>query len=673
MFRRPVRLLVLALMLPTWGLAVPQDRLKTMPRYDRYEKLRREIAGSVKRGSLAVQWADDAKSFTYRKDEKRYRYDVASRKATEIEAEPARPPGGRGRRNPERGRQYETVLSADEKKKAVHRDRNVFISDADGKNEIAVTTDGSAEKRTKYGVASWVYGEELGVREAMWWSPDGGKLAFYKFDESEVKDYHLAMDQLKLQTTLDAEAYPKAGTPNPKVELHVYDLASKATTKLDVNFDSSAGPDLGHYVYQVRWSPDGKELFFNRTDRKQRTMEWVAADPATGKGRVVVRESHPNSWADNSPAITFLEDGKRFLWVSERTGFRNVYLYDLSGKLLNAVTQHPFEVDRVVHVDEKRGLVTYTARSAPNPYLMQLHRVRLNGKDDQRLTDPAFSHTVSVAPDGRHFVDVAETLDVPPTTRLLDEKGKAIETLAESDLTKFTELGLKKTMRLIFKAADQDTDLHGELQFPSDFDTSQNYPVIVQVYGGPESGGGQERFQTPHPITEMGFLVASFEGRGTNGRGKAFKDAVYGKLGIVEIDDQAAGVRYLRQKPYVNGSSVGITGTSYGGYASVMALLRYPEFFHAAVASSSVTDWRNYDTIYTERYMGLPQEGENKEGYEAGSAMKFAKDLQGRLMLYYGSSDNNVHPSNTLQLAKALNEAGKSYEMMVGPTRATRG
>jgi dipeptidyl-peptidase-4 len=241
-----------------------------------------------------------------------------------------------------------------------------------------------------------------------------------------------------------------------------------------------------------------------------------------------------------------------------------------------------------------------------------------------------------------------------------------IEALAQPDMTKFNELGLKKAERFTFMAADGKTKCWGTLNFPSDFDPTKKYPLLVSVYAGPESGGGFENFDLPDAITEFGFLVASIEGRGQSGRGKAFKDAVYGKLGIVEMDDQAAGVKELAKRSYVDADNVGIYGTSYGGYSSVMCLLRHPETFRAASCSSSVTDWLNYDSIYTERYMGLPWDGENKAGYEAGSAMQYAKDLKGKILLYFGSADNNVHPANTYQLTRALDRAGKSYEMAVG-------
>lgn len=648
------------------SLVVGQDQLPSMPRYDRYEKMRREIGGAVKRGEVRPRWSSDGKSFVYTWDSKTYTFDLATLKATEGDNGGASTPaqsGGRRRGGVERGRQFGEALSPDGTRRAFFRDQNVWLSDKDGKNEVQLTTDGDKAKRIKYGQASWVYGEELGVREAMWFSPNGRGLAFYRFDESKVLDYYLTLNQGAIQSTLDVEAYPKAGTPNPEVSLLVYDFETRATVRVDTSFGEAA---LGHYVYEVRWSPDGKELFFNRTDRKQRTMQFCAANPATGACRVIVEEQQPNSWTENAPAIRWFADNRRFLWVSERNGFRNFYLGSLDGAPLKAVTQHPFEVADLIRLDEKAGVLWYRARSGANPYLLQLHRVNLDGSNDQRLTDPNLSHDVSLSPDGKYFTDIAEAYDVAPTTTLRDASGKQLAVLAESDLTKFHALGLRKAERITFTAADGSTTCYGYLEFPSDFDPSKKYPLVVGMYAGPESGTNAERFQTPDPMCEFGFITAWFDGRGTAGRGKAFKDAVYGKLGIVEIDDQAAGVKELAKRPYIDSTRVGVHGTSYGGYASLMCLLRYPDTFHVAVSSASVTQWANYDTIYTERYMGLPWEGENKEGYAAGSAMTYARSLKGKLLLFYGTADNNVHPSNSLQLAQALMRAGKSFDMLVG-------
>jgi dipeptidyl-peptidase-4 len=237
--------------------------------------------------------------------------------------------------------------------------------------------------------------------------------------------------------------------------------------------------------------------------------------------------------------------------------------------------------------------------------------------------------------------------------------------VAASDISKFEKLGLKRVELFQFKAADGVTDLYGLLHFPSNFDAKKKYPLLVTVYAGPETNGARETFMSPSALTEYGFLVASFDSRSAAGRGKKSLDAIYLKLGVVEIDDQAAGVKALRLRPYVDGGRVGIYGTSYGGYASILCLLRHPDAFQAACASSPVTDYRHYDTIYTERYLWLPEE--NKAGYDAGSAVVLADKLKGRLMLYYGTADNNVHPNNSMQLIRALQRAGKSFDVQVGP------
>ena len=677
--RRVVISLIFALLsLPIGSRA--QDRLKTMPGYDQYQKMSKEIPGSVKLGALNVKWQDDGKAFDYYKDGKTYRYDIATRATTEAGPAPADAESGRtgGRRRaggPERGRQYSSAESPDKKLKAFYRDRNLWLGDANGANgavEMAITTDGNEKARTKYGTGSWVYGEELDQTTAMWWSPNSKKIAFYRFDESPVPDYFLQLDQTKVQSKMDIEAYPKAGVNNPIADLLIYDVDTKKTVKIDVRdgkpFDNSV---VGHYAYNVQWSPDGSELLFNRTNRRQNIMEFTAASPETGKCRVIVREEWPTGWTENHPAMKFLKDGKRFVWESERTGWKNFYLYDLSGKLLATLTNHSFETANIVSLDEDAGLLYYMARDGDNHMKLQLHRVGLDGKGDKRLTDPAFNHTVNIAPGGKYFIDVAQTHDIPPVTRLMDADGEMVQELAKSDTSKFDQLGLKRVELIKYKAADGVTELQGLLHFPSNFDPTKKYPLLVSVYAGPATNGARETFTLPSPLTEYGFLYATLDSRSAAGRGKRFLDAIYLKLGVPDIDDQAEGVKALGQRPYVDKNRVGIFGTSYGGYASAPAILRYPDVFQAASASSPPTSWYHYDTIYTERYMWIPQE--NKEGYEAGNATNFADKLKGRLMIYYGTADNNVHPNNSMQLIQALQKAGKSFEVQVGPDQGHSG
>ena len=673
-----------------------QDRLKTMPGFARHEKMAREIPSAVKSGGLAVTWTGPA-TFEYSREGKRYRYDVQSKTATEIDAALQQTAGRGGRGGPARGRQIDSTVSPDGKFKASYRDRNLWLSDVSGGAETPITTDGSEKSRVKYGTASWVYGEELSQTTAMWWSPDSSRIAYYRFDESKVPDYFLQTDQTKIQSTVDTEAYPKAGAPNPVVDLFVYEIATKKATRIDVRdgrpFDNAA---VGHYVYHVAWSPDGGELLFNRTNRRQNVLEFVAANPSSGATRVIVHEEWPTGWIENSPVLYFLKDGKRFIWESTRNGWTNLYLYDLSGKLITPLTSHTaFEVGNVIKIDEGAGVLFYTARDGDNFLKPQLHRVGLDGKGDRRLTNPAFYHSVGtcvassggrggggqfggsgcgISPDSKYFVDVFQTHDVAPSTDLVDAAtGAVVATVAESDLTKFKELGLKKAEMFSYKAADGKTTLHGTIQFPSTFDPARKYPALVSVYGGPASASNtaRETFITPSTVTEYGFLLINLDSRAVPGQGKRTLDEIYLKLGQVEIDDMAEGIKALWGRPYFDKTRVGIYGTSYGGYAAVMSLLRHPDVFAAASASSPVTAWYHYDTVYTERYMWIPEE--NKAGYEAGSAMTYAKDLEGRLMLYYGTADNNVHPSNMMQLIAALQSAGKSFDLQVGPDRGHSG
>jgi dipeptidyl-peptidase-4 len=681
----------------TLSASSAQDRLKTMPGYEQFQKMSPQIQGSFVSGQLNVTWVDGGKAFTYTMGGKAYRYSIAEKTANETGDAPANAgpgggrggPGGRGGGQgqgqrgqgqgqgapPARGRQYELAISPDGKIKAFYRDRNLWLSDANGSNELAVTKDGNEKERTKYGTGSWVYGEELGQNTAMWWSPDSQKLAFYRFDESPVKDFFLQMSQTQVQSALDVEAYPKAGAPNPIAEVLVYDLASKQTVKLDVRdgkpFENNV---VGHYVYNIQWSPDGTEILMNRTNRRQQILEFTACNPSTGKCRVIVREEWLTGWTSNRPGVRWLGDKKRFIWESERNGWRNLYLYDVSGKLITPLTQHTtFEVGSITKIDETAGVVFYTARSGDNHMKMQLHRVGLDGKGDVRLTDPAFNHTVSIAPDNQHFVDVYQTHKDPPATRLLDANGKVVAELAKSDLTKFNQLSLKKVEMFTFKAADGQTTLYGLIHFPSNFDPNKKYPVLVPVYGGPASASNtaRETFSPPSAMTEYGFLVVNVDSRAAPGRGKRMLDTIYLKLGVTEMDDMAAGIKSLWNRPYFDKNRVGIYGTSYGGYTSALSILRHPDVYAAAAASSAVTSWYHYDSIYTERYMWIPQE--NKEGYEAGNAMNFADKLKGRLMIYYGTADNNVHPNNSMQLIQALQRAGKSFEVQVGPDRGHTG
>lgn len=663
-------------------VAMGQSRIRSMPGYDQWAEMSPRIAGAVKQGSVTVEWAEDSGSFDYTLDGKRWRFDVRNRTVMEPprgvqqipapgpSAAPATPAAGlvlaRGR-----GRDAD-VLSPDGKTRAISRDRNIWLVSADGSGaEVQLTTDGSEASRIRHGVGSYVYLEEFSVSQPVWWSPDGGKLAWMRYDEREVDDYFLQLDQTQTQSTMLVQAYPHPGAKNPVADLVVHDVATGTSMTMDVRHGAPFSDDvIGHYVWAAQWTKDGSEILVRRADRLQKHYDIAACTPATGKCRSVVRETRLGSWASGT-APRFLKDGKRFIWASERTDFRNFYLYDLSGKLLANLTQHAFEVVDIVRVDEDSGWLWYTARSGDNHMKVQLHRVRLDGTGDRRLTDPALTHRVAMSPDGKYFVDVEQAHDRPPVTRVRDTDGRMIAQLASSDTGLFDALKLKPAELFTFTSADGATQLHGMLQFPSNFDPAKSYPMLVSVYGGPGSNGLTENFASPNPLAEYGFLILRVDARTNAGKGRRVLDASYKQLGVVEMDDIAAGIRATWSRPYVDRTRVGIYGTSYGGTVAATVLMRHPDVVQAAAASSPVTDYRLYDTAYTERFLGLP--GPDAAAYDRASVLTYAGKLEGYLMIYYGTSDDNVHPKNALQLIKALQDARKSFEVQVGPDRGHTG
>jgi dipeptidyl-peptidase-4 len=569
---------------------------------------------------------------------------------------------------PERGRQFARVTSPDGKRVAEYRDGNVVLIDAGV--EKAVTVDGSVERRRKFGTGSWVYGEELDQRDAMGFSPNGRFLWYYGFDESKVALYYLTLGQLDQVVKLDIEAYPKPGLANPEVSLYVYDCETGRSQTVKVRageFDHG----VGHYVYGMAWLSDSSELTFHRMDRQQKVREVCGFDPLSGSVRVIDREENRSAWVEAGP-IADLAGGrvrqnpvwnaKGFQFLSESNGFLNLYELDIKAGRRKAVTQH--QADFVGVVGKSPDAMFYRVADGVTPYHHTIYRSMLDGSKPVRLTDPKYAATGTLSPDGKSLAVVYQSDEVPPFLVVLDGNGKELARPTVSSLV--VPNGDERKVRwLKFKTLDGSTDLWGEVQLPSFYRSGMKLPVLFSVYGGP--GGltpSPVRFEKPSAVTEAGFAMVDVFVRGGSGRGRSFRQSLYRKMGIVEIDDFAALAKVLPNFEWADASRVGIFGTSYGGYSAAMAILRYPDFFHAAVASSMVSDWRNYDTTYTERYMDLLEN--NLDGYVAGSAMTYAANLKGALMIYYGTADNNTHPSNSYQLSHALIRAGKSHEVQVG-------
>ncbi len=614
-----------------------------------------------------VQWSEDGGALYFTTEGERYALDLRSFERSEAagaEGLPSvsrgggRPGAGTGEHvgRPIRGRQHTQVDSPDGKWEAHYRDWNVVLVNKESGEETAVTTDGNAD--IHYGTASWVYGEELDQTTAMWWSPDSRKLLFYRFDDTGVLPFHLVTGWAEINTTHYPEYYPKAGATNPGAELMVYDLAGGTTRPV------AAGGGREEYVYGMLSSPDGDEMLVHWTDRLQQHMKLLAIDLESGATRTVVEERQ-DTWQENHPAIRWLEDGQRFLWETDRSGYTHYELRDLAGERHHAVTRGEFQTDGIHFLDEQAGLVGFLAySSAANPYYLQYHLVGLDGRQQRRVTSTELHHSnFQLSPDHQWLVAQYESVNVPPCTALYrTADGERVAVIAETDPASAADLA----EIFQFKSDDGRFDVYGVLYKPEDFDPAKSYPLIDPLYAGPNTTEWRANYvATPRRETGRGYLVMKVNSRGTGQRGKAFLGSTYRRLGDVDIQDHADAVRLLRERPYVDGDRVGIYGVSYGGYMAAMGVMKHPDVFHAGVAAAAVTDWRNYDTIYTERYMSTPQL--NPDGYRVGAAMTYVEDFVGALLITHGMVDDNVHPNNAFQLIEALDQADKPYESRFWP------
>lgn len=582
----------------------------------------------------------DGKAITFSAQQQSFLFDLQTRKLRKLAAGPG-------------------TYSPDYTYRAFVKDNDLYLADAETGQEKRLTTDGGPDLMN--GRTDWVYPEEFRQHTAFWWSPDGRRIAYLQFDERAVQKYPLVGD-LTPQATLDQQSYPKVGATLPTVRLFVVDIRSGKGVEIETHSSDQV------YIVRPQWRPDGSEITFQRMNRRQNELDLMAACPRSGRSRVIFRERE-DAWITLHEDLIFLQDNRHFLWSSERSGWRHLYLYDLDGRQRRQLTDGPWPVERVVRVDEEEDYVYFTGG---DPAGLETHffRVKLDASGFEQLTAQPGSHSVSLDASCRFYTDSFSSFTEPPTVDLHVADGTLLRNLSTTNAAKLDELGLQPTELVTVKAADGTTDLHGLLFKPAGYDPNRKYPLLVSVYGGPESKSVRNRYPMDSPLqrlAQLGFMVWTMDNRGLRGRGKAFETATYQKLGQVDLADQTAGVRQITERRYVDGTRVGIFGGSYGGYMTCLALLKEPDVFHVGVAGSSVTDWRNYDAPYTERYMRTPQE--NEQGYEQGSALSHAKGLRGKLLLIHGTIDNNVHPGNTIQLADRLIKENKQFDLMLYPGR----
>ena len=549
-------------------------------------------------------------------------------------------------------------LSRDGTKVAFVRDGELFVAGCfDGEPPRKLTA--GSEGALTNGLADFIHQEELDQDHGFWWSPNGSHIAYIQADSRHIPDYPI-VHQGKDGIDIEHHRYPFAGEANARLRLGVVALATGVTRWLDL------GPDDDIYIPRVQWSPDGS-LAVQVLSRDQKSLRLIAFDVESCVGTDLLEE-RTEPWVNLSHDARFLETGE-FLWSSELSGFRHLYLYDRSGRELRQLTSGDWMVTHVVDVDEPRRLV-YFAATRDSVLERHLYRVSLDGGEIQRLTAEPGWHGCVLSPDGSRFIDVWSTMQQAPSVVLRDAATGQVQATLFANKTRSESLGLEPPEIVELPAADGATRLFGAIYRPP-IEPGRRYPVVVSVYGGPHAQRVIDEWSMTvdmraQYLAQQGFVVLKLDNRGSASRGLAFEAALDRRMGTVEVEDQAAGVRWLAaNRDYADVDRVGIYGWSYGGYMTLMCMLREPDLFKAGVAGAPVTDWDGYDTGYTERYMGTPKS--NPDPYREGSVLTHAGNLAGKLLVVHGMIDENVQFRHTGRLVVALTGAQKEYELLLFP------
>lgn len=555
----------------------------------------------------------------------------------------------------------EATFSPDGAWVAFVRGNNLHLVDLASQRERAVTTDGGEEILN--GKLDWIYQEEVygrGSYRAYWWSPDSTRLALLRLDEHGVPKYTL-VDDIPTRPEVETWPYPKAGDPNPKVQLLVARVAGGKPTTLDTGKYSLAD----HLIVDVAWAPGSDKLTFQVQDREQTWLDLDVATPADGKVTTLFRET-TEAWVDNHGSPRWLKDGS-FLWLSERTGFKHLYHLKADGTLIRAVTSGEWEVRTLHGLDEASGLI-YFSGTERSPIGSDVYRVKLDGSGLTRLSTAAGTHNATFNPGLTHYLDSWSDLQTPTQARLHRADGAEARLIDENKIAALADYRLGRPEFVQVKTKDGFV-MEAALLKPPDFDPAKKYPVFQQTYAGPHAptvrnAWGAAGTMFYHLLAQKGILVWICDNRSASGKGARSAWASYKRLGESELADIEDGLAWLKAQPWVDASHIGINGWSYGGFM-VSYALTHSKSFAMGIAGGSVTDWRNYDSIYTERYMRTPQN--NPEGYAKTAPRAAAKDLHGKLLLIHGALDDNVHPQNTMQLAYELARAGKPFRLMIYP------
>jgi dipeptidyl-peptidase-4 len=556
----------------------------------------------------------------------------------------------------------EPTFSPDGKKIAYAKENNLYVYDVASATSTPITTDGQKNSIIN-GITDWVYEEEFAFVKAFDWSADSKKVAYIRFDESQVPEFSMSMFGKELYPMMQTFKYPKAGEKNALVSLHIYDVNANAVK--DINL----GKYNDFYIARMKWTNDANILSAQVLNRHQNNLDLLFIDGNSGVAKVVLNEKD-KAYVDVTDNLTFLKDNS-FIWTSEKDGFNHIYLYDKNGKLKNQVTKGKWEVTNYYGLDEKTNTVFY--QSVENGSINRdVYKISLDGKNKVRLSQFTGTNAATFSPNFQYYINTFSSAAQPTTYTLNDAKfGKQVQVIEnnESLAAKLKSYDLPAKEFFVLKTA-KGNELNAWMIKPKDFDPTKKYPVFMYQYSGPGSQQVNNEWNSTDDywfmmLSQQGYIVACVDGRGTGFKGADFKKVTQLQLGKFEVEDQIDAARVLGNYTFVDKSRIGIFGWSYGGFMASNCIMKGNDVFKMAIAVAPVTNWRFYDSVYTERYMTTPQE--NASGYDDNSPINHVDKLKGKFLLIHGSGDDNVHVQNSMQMMEALIQANKQFDSQIYP------
>ena len=558
----------------------------------------------------------------------------------------------------------EPTFSPDGKKIAFAKENNLFVYDILSKGINQITNDGKKNEVIN-GICDWVYEEEFAFVRAFDWSTDSNKIAFIRFDESQVPEFSMNVFKKELYPTVETFKYPKAGEKNSTVSLHIYDLAKNSTKQVNLSNYSD------FYIARIKWTNDANVFSVQVLNRHQDNLDLLFVDSNLASYKIVLNEKD-NAYVDVTDNLTFLKDNS-FIWTSEKDGWNHIYLYDKTGKLKNQVTKGKWEVTAYYGFDEKTKSIFY--QSTENGSIVRdVYKISLDGKKKTKLSSMNGTNAATFSPDFNFYINTFSSSSIPTRYSLNDSKtGNEVKVIEDNAALALKLKNYNLPAKEFFElTTEKGNKLNAWMIKPKDFDANKKYPVFMYQYSGPGSQEVANEWFNANDywfmmLTQQGYIVACVDGRGTGFKGAAFKKCTQKELGKYEVEDQIDAAKVIGNYPYVDKSRIGIFGWSFGGFMASNCIMKGAEVFKTAIAVAPVTNWRFYDSIYTERYMQTPQE--NASGYDDNSPINHVSKLKGNFLLIHGTADDNVHVQNSMQMIEALVQANKQFDWAIYPDK----